>query len=129
VQGITSPQLNIGTEYTIKKITATDITRHPGATFDFMTSGRVVQRFGASTMDISDKPFDTRRAEAKALIERIEAQQPIASVWLHSNMLASVFPVKKVKDEMDKNITITPAGIKIDGLVEGREAKLELLSV
>lgn len=126
VQGIASPQLNIGSEYTIKKITATDTTRHSGASFDFMTNGRVVQRFGASTIDISDKPFDSRRSEAKSEIDIIEAQQPIASVWLHSNMLASVFPIKKVKDDMDKNITITPAGIKIDGLVEGREAKLEL---
>jgi hypothetical protein len=126
VQGIASQQINIGTEYTIKKITATDTTRHPGATFDFMNSGKVIQRFGASQIDISDKPKDSHRVEARAMIDRIEAQQVIASVWLHSNMLASVFPIRKVKDEQDKQITITPSGITIAGIIDGKEALLSL---
>jgi hypothetical protein len=127
VQGIVSPQLTPGSEYAMKRITATSITRLL-PTFDFKNDGVIEQKSAASTVTVSGTSPSTKkaRAEAEELIKRISAQATIASAWVHSGPLEAVFPTKKVKNEQDRDISITPSGIKISGVIDGKPASLLL---
>lgn len=117
VSGEVSPQFTPETEYAMK-IPSSSASSKVAQRFDFKNDGSIELHTAASTVIIHAPSIISTRHVSKERVQNIISHPVIAAIGVRAASLKAVFPLKQVRGERDRTISISPRGVEISGTVE-----------